>query len=328
MNSLLRRAFTLIIASSLMQFGLPSLLAQAGKGTASDRVSQQRAPSAPSRGQERDNQKPQLVVQLGHTGRLQSVAISSDQKLVLTGSADKTAKLWEAETGREIRTLKGHSGEVSFTAISPDNKLALTAGDDKTVRLWNLETGEELRQFGGEVKDDGDSTSASPAITSISFSPDGKYLLSVKSGIRKPLPSPEKKATEKDTEKTEEAEKTLEVWDTQTGRLVHELESVASGVVSPKGSYLLTIAQDGQSMSVWDMKTGEEVYNFNGAAFAQFSPSENRILTLSSSGVGQVWETRTFKELKNVRVLTDQMLMSEDDHYLLAKTDKSLKLWT
>jgi WD40 repeat protein len=47
--------------------------------------------------------RPQLVVQLGHLDEVNSVAFSPDGRLILTGSRDKTARLWETSTGREIR---------------------------------------------------------------------------------------------------------------------------------------------------------------------------------------------------------------------------------
>ena len=91
--------------------------------------------------------KPLVFVQLGHSHAVNSVAISQNGKLALTGSEDHTSKLWDVETGREIRTFIGHSASVLTVAFSPDGKLALTGGRDNTAKLWDIETGREINNF-------------------------------------------------------------------------------------------------------------------------------------------------------------------------------------
>jgi WD40 repeat protein len=61
-----------------------------------------------------------------------SVAIDRDGKHVLTGSSDKTAILWDAETGKAIHTFQGHADRVQDVALSPDGKQAVTASEDRS----------------------------------------------------------------------------------------------------------------------------------------------------------------------------------------------------
>ena len=67
-------------------------------------------------------QKPRLVVQTGHTESVNSVAFSPDGKTIASGSSDNTIKLWNAETGQQLNTLKGHTDLVESVAFSPDGE--------------------------------------------------------------------------------------------------------------------------------------------------------------------------------------------------------------
>ena len=60
------------------------------------------------------------------------------------GSWDKTAKVWEAQTGQELITLKGHDGWVWSVAYSPDGQRIVTASMDKTAKVWEAQTGTQL----------------------------------------------------------------------------------------------------------------------------------------------------------------------------------------
>jgi WD40 repeat protein len=106
--------------------------------------------------------------QLGHSDWVSSVAFSPDGKRIVSGSDDHTVKLWDVETGKEIRSFSGHSSDVSSVAFSPDGKRVLSGSFDKTVKLWDAETGREIRTFSGH----------SYNVTFVAFNSDGKRILS------------------------------------------------------------------------------------------------------------------------------------------------------
>ena len=79
-----------------------------------------------------------------HARHVTSVAFSPDGQRALSGSEDKTLKLWEVETGKEIATWRGHESWVTSVAFSPDGQRALSGSGDDTLKLWEVETGKEI----------------------------------------------------------------------------------------------------------------------------------------------------------------------------------------
>lgn len=73
-----------------------------------------------------------------HRGSVNAVAISPDGTLLLTGSHDHTARLWDAATQKPIGPPLKHDGPVGTVAFSSDGKTVLTASSDKTARLWRV----------------------------------------------------------------------------------------------------------------------------------------------------------------------------------------------
>ncbi len=67
-----------------------------------------------------------------------AVAITSDGRFGISGSTDKTLRLWELQTGKCLRTFKEHEETVAAVAITPDGQFALSGSADK-VRLWGLD---------------------------------------------------------------------------------------------------------------------------------------------------------------------------------------------
>src|SRR5262249_8650202 len=95
-------------------------------------------------------QDPKLLATLtGHREWGLSVAYSPVGKQLVSGSLDKTIRLWDSQTGKERATLAGHTSGVSSVAYSPDGKMLASGSLDHTLKLWDVQTGKEMATLRG-----------------------------------------------------------------------------------------------------------------------------------------------------------------------------------
>jgi WD40 repeat protein len=112
--------------------------------------------------------KPELVLQTGHTGSVNAIALTSDSRFLASGSSDNTIKIWDTTNGNVLRTLSGHLQPVLTVAINAEGSLIASGSEDASVKLWDMVTGEPrtLGSHTGPVKE-------------VAFSVDGRQLASL-----------------------------------------------------------------------------------------------------------------------------------------------------
>jgi WD40 repeat protein len=86
---------------------------------------------------------------IGHSSSIFSLAFSPDGKYLASGSEDRTVKVWNIDSQKEVTTLQGHRYSVRSVAFSPDGKYLASGSDDKTVKLWSVESQKEVTTLQG-----------------------------------------------------------------------------------------------------------------------------------------------------------------------------------
>jgi WD40 repeat protein len=94
----------------------------------------------------RDKALPPLIASFAHQDGVYDAAFSPDGARILTASWDKTAKLWDAASGKLILSV-AHQDGVWHAEFSPDGARILTASADKTAKLWEADSGKLIASF-------------------------------------------------------------------------------------------------------------------------------------------------------------------------------------
>jgi WD40 repeat protein/DNA-binding XRE family transcriptional regulator len=232
--------------------------------------------------------------------QVSTVAIFPDGMYVLTGGSDGIIRLWDVESGEEIRQFLGHTGPISGSIFSPDSKSILTSSADKTARLWNLTTGKELHKFTGH--DD--------RLTGVVYAPDGKTIL------------------------TTSLDGTTRLWDATTGQEIRNFTGYIAAF-SPDGQYMVTVEESGV-VRILNIQTEQEILQFthdhaSGLNSIRFSPDGKLILTGSIDGTAALWDSLDGKSLQHYFGHSGSIVnvaFSPDGNYIFtASGDGTARLW-
>jgi WD40 repeat protein len=240
----------------------------------------------------------------GHTDRVRSATYSPDGARIVTAAYDRTARIWDATTGRLLVELKGHSDRVRFATFSPDGKLVATSSLDKTARIWDAQTGRQLTQLNGHTD----------KLRNIAFSPDGRRVV------------------------TAASDNTARIWDVSTGAQILLLGGhtniVSSAAFSPDGRRVVTAAHD-NTARVWDAQTGREILRISKHTadlnWGEFSPDGTRIVTASFDKTARVWDAVTGEQIAQMNGHTEQVetaIFSPDGTRVVTSSDdRSARVW-
>jgi len=257
-------------------------------------------------------QKLEVVIQRGHLGAVISTSFSPNGKYLVTGGRDKTAKLWEVATGREMRTFQGHTGTVQALCFSPDGNKIATGSTDNNIKIWEVATGKLLKTIKGENR-----------ITSIAYTNDAKYI--VFGGYSR----------------------TVKIYDLTANEIIKEIKvkpNSATGtgisIVLSKNNKNILISEDNRKAILVNFKSGKIIRTYNSVekgscggcgTFATYSLDEKQIIMASNSGPIVLFNTKSGKivktfieKVKNARSVD----ISLNGKKVLVATEKEIYIFT
>jgi WD40 repeat protein len=187
------------------------------------------------------------------------VAFSPDCKRIVTASADRTARIWDADSGKEMAVLQG----APKAAFSADGKRVVTTSEDNTARIWDAHSGKEMAVLKGHTAD----------VLTAAFGVDGKQVL------------------------TASSDHTARIWDAEGGNeIVVPIGSVSSNTLvrtafSGDGKRVVTSSDTAR---IWDAESGGMIAVLKGHAgivrAAAFSGDGKRVLTAWTDNTIRIWD--------------------------------------
>jgi WD40 repeat protein/serine/threonine protein kinase len=246
----------------------------------------------------REKALPLPIVSFAHQDAVENVAFSPDGARILTASADKTAKLWDAAAGKLLASFD-HQGTVNAAAFSPDGARILTASADHSAKLWDAASGKLIASFAHQ-----------DAVNHAAFSPDGARIL------------------------TASADHSAKLWDAATGKFLlsflHQ-DEVKDAAFSPEGARILTASAD-KTAKLW-AASGKPIASFehqDSVKDVAFSPDGTRILTASADKTAKLWDAASGKLIASFAhqdSVNDAAFSADGTRILTVSWDKTAKLW-
>jgi WD40 repeat protein len=272
---------------------------------------------------------PALVTILhGHRAGVSDATFSPDGRTIATASDDRTAQLWDTDTGSRLHVLNGHADGVQAVAFSPDGRMLATTGIDRTVRLWDVRSGRQVHKratltyfptsivFGGG----GDTVAASgPDGPGVVWASTTGHQLATLEHRSQPSVShhidlaaaeplfPLAVSPDGELFVTGGEDDSARVWDARTGRRVTALSTgaeAASAFAFSRDSRYVAVAGYDHSVRVFDLSTHERIATLRGHTRAvqslAFSRDTSTIFAAAGDRAALFWDIRSEKQVGRV----------------------------
>ncbi len=207
----------------------------------------------------------QLKTLIGHTEFISAIAWRPDGTMIVTGSSDTTAIIWDVETGKQLGQLTGHTGPITSVAWCRNDRIVTSSFDERIARIWGP-PGQVIHQLHHPM-----------SVRAVACLPDGRIVTGGGDGI-------------------------VRIWDTngqEEMRLIGHTEPVNDIAVNDDGSLILTGSLD-NTARVWDAGTGEELLRLEDDDLWRVAWCQNRIVTGTLAGGIKIWKAANGEEVLSI----------------------------
>ncbi|ETO18853.1 hypothetical protein RFI_18389, partial [Reticulomyxa filosa] len=168
----------------------------------------------------------------GHSGNVNSVRFSPDGRKIVSGSKDKTIRLWDLSSGKQIQSLKCHTNYVCFVHFSHDGNMIASGSGDKTIQLWDASSGKQIQSLKGH----------SDFVISVQFLPNDSMIVSGS------------------------CDNTIRLWDVSSGKQLQSLEGHTNHVNSVQFSSngnIIVSSSDDHTIRLYDISVDSSLVHFS-----------------------------------------------------------------
>ena len=288
---------------------------------------------------------------IGHAEALRCASFSFGGNRIVTTSEDKSVRVWDASTGKQLFELDKESrhGKIVYSAyFSPDNSRIVTASEDGTARIWDTASGKMLFTLTGHLT----------SVRSAAFNRNGDRIVTASEdktvkvwdvATGKQLFELDKESQHKgivysayfspsgDRILSSGGDKKVKVWDATTGRMIFELaehdDSVRGAAFSPNGDFILTASKD-RKLRLWSCESQKLIFQYEHSDWvhsAAFSPDGKYFASACGDGILRVWDTASLDllyELAWHKGTINQVAFSTDSKFIVtAGADKAARVW-
>ena len=238
-----------------------------------------------------------------HADKITTLAISPNDEILVSGSTDKTIKIWDLKNSKLLKDILGHNGQLNTVAISPDGQTLVSVGSDKLMKLWNIQTGSRILTRLPDKESE---------VNALAFSRDGETLF------------------------TGSSDGTIRLWDpstlTRRQTLQGHTQAVNAIAISPDNQILASGSNDG-TIKLWDFNTRKEktVIKANvGKVKALVFSADSQTIACSGDKI-TIWNLITKEKIQTFFGHSQQissLAITPDGKTLISGSlDQTLKVW-
>ena len=246
----------------------------------------------------------ELVIQNGHSRRVDGILITKDERKFISYSLDNTIKIWEMQEGKLLRTLEGHTNGVKGVQFTKDEKKLISYSLDNTIKIWDIDNGRLLKTLEGHKGE----------VNGIQLTENERKLISCSQ------------------------DGSIKIWDMATGKLLKTFEAHKGEIyaiqLTKDEKKLISCSWDG-TIKIWEMGNGKlhkilEGHKHNVSGI-QLTKNEKKLISYARDKTINIWDLENFKLIKTLEGHTDiisGVQLTKDEKKLISYSwDSTIRVW-